>query len=367
MTSVPINSSEAFVQRVCRQTFLSLWCFANPQGKDGKELRDILVVCDPDVLIISVKDVRLGTEKEEHIESERWRRRAINASVKQLFGADRWLRSAPHVIRNEGSIGVALPSTEHRHTHPIAVAFGSRKEVSINGTRPSGTRQPNGFVHVMTERSFIELFTELDTIQDFVDYLRSKESFLAGKAGIILQGSESNLLGFYLHHGRSFPNRYDCLFIEDGIWEEMQSKPEFRARKAADVDSYAWDHLIESLAEDSGHLNSEFGLELTQREIVIRGMARENRFSRRILGAALQDFLNLAKQEVNPIRFRAMVSFSGALYVLVYFRKNADRRNRITELTGRCLVARNKVDEPIHTVMGIGFSEFDQKAGSTTD
>jgi len=44
-----MNKSEEFVSKLCEKTFLSLWCYRNPQGKDkGKELCDILVVCDPD-------------------------------------------------------------------------------------------------------------------------------------------------------------------------------------------------------------------------------------------------------------------------------------------------------------------------------
>ena len=55
----PVNETEAFALRVCQKTFLSLWCCNNPRKKLGKELCDILVVCAPHVIIISVKDVHL--------------------------------------------------------------------------------------------------------------------------------------------------------------------------------------------------------------------------------------------------------------------------------------------------------------------
>jgi len=51
-----LDTSEEFVNWVCQQSSLSLWSYASPRGKKGKELCDILVVCDPDIIIISVKD-----------------------------------------------------------------------------------------------------------------------------------------------------------------------------------------------------------------------------------------------------------------------------------------------------------------------
>jgi len=46
-----ITNSEQFVYEVCQKSFLSLWSYANPQGSEpGKELCDVLIVCDPDVI-----------------------------------------------------------------------------------------------------------------------------------------------------------------------------------------------------------------------------------------------------------------------------------------------------------------------------
>lgn len=50
-----INASEAFVEGICNRAVLSLWTFSNPLRHDNKELCDVLIVCDPDVLLISVK------------------------------------------------------------------------------------------------------------------------------------------------------------------------------------------------------------------------------------------------------------------------------------------------------------------------
>jgi hypothetical protein len=45
-----VNDSEQFVYDICSKSFLSLWSYINPQGKTpGKELCDVLVVCNPHV------------------------------------------------------------------------------------------------------------------------------------------------------------------------------------------------------------------------------------------------------------------------------------------------------------------------------
>jgi hypothetical protein len=54
-----VTQSEALVEELCNRSFLSLWGFANPKGKAGKEVCDFLVVCDPDVIIFSVKEIGL--------------------------------------------------------------------------------------------------------------------------------------------------------------------------------------------------------------------------------------------------------------------------------------------------------------------
>ncbi len=128
----PVNSSEAFVLQVCERSFLSMWCYNNPLHKKGKELCDILVVCDPHIIIISVKESELNTEKDVEIAHARWKKKAIEDSIHQIFTAERWLRSKTYVTRKDGSRGIDLPNVRSRRIHRIAVAFGSRGEVPIS-------------------------------------------------------------------------------------------------------------------------------------------------------------------------------------------------------------------------------------------
>jgi hypothetical protein len=121
---MPLNPAELFVARHCEGSFLSLWGMANPNGKHaGKELCDYIVVCDPDVIIVSVKEVGLASEPTK-IEAERWRRKAIEESVKQVYGAER-LIAGRKAISSPSGRSVKLPARDTRCIHRVCVAFGS--------------------------------------------------------------------------------------------------------------------------------------------------------------------------------------------------------------------------------------------------
>ena len=51
-----VNDSERFVNALCEKAFLKLWTYPSPFGKNNKELCDCLIVCETNIIIISVKD-----------------------------------------------------------------------------------------------------------------------------------------------------------------------------------------------------------------------------------------------------------------------------------------------------------------------
>lgn len=176
------STTEEFVSGVCRQTFLSLWSYPNPQNAAGKELCDFLVVCDPDVIVVSVRDVRLNLEAMPDVAAKRWLKKAVRGSVQQLYGAVRGLESCgDRVIRHDGTLGVQLPARPLRKIHRISVSLGSKGLVPL----PAGDFG-KGFVHVLDERAFILIMENLDTIADFVDYLGAKEALAVVRPGLLV-------------------------------------------------------------------------------------------------------------------------------------------------------------------------------------
>ncbi len=240
-----VNETEQFVYSLCRNSFLSLWSYANPRGKAGKELCDILVVCEPDVIIFSVKEVAFSQKGDIAVNQKRWSKRAIDESVKQIYGAERWINSATNVIKADGTQGLAFPQRTLRRLHRVAVALGGDGNVW-----KSFGDFGKGFVHVFDERSLGVVMTELDTITDLIKYLSNKEAFYRkGGMTIFDGGGEEDLLAMYLHFNREFPRDPELgepstIILYNDLWESFSRKPEYRRKKEADRASYSWDSLL---------------------------------------------------------------------------------------------------------------------------
>lgn len=338
------NRTEEFVFHLCRETFLSLWSYPNPKRDQAKELCDVLVVCEPDVVVISVKQAELNLDAPPEVAVQRWLRSAVEKSVRQLYGAERWLRKrGDRVIRHDGTAGLRLPPLEFRRIHRISVSLGSRGQVLLR----SGD-YGKGFVHVLDERSFLLLMENLDTITDIVDYLAAKEDLAIRRPGLIIEGEE-NLLAIYLHRGRTFPSELPDGPVPDGLWDQLSANPAFQRKLKEDEVSYLWDRLLEYFGKHALSGTFEFGNELTENEVVFREMARETRFGRRVLSMSYSSFLDLA--EAGKVRSRMCRSMSGTGYVFLNAGPNQTREHRRQELEMRAFVARG--DLGCETIIGI--------------
>lgn len=355
-----INKSEEFVYQVCHRSFMSLWSYANPIGKGkSKELCDILVVCDPDIIIFSVKEIGISDSGDIATDWERWRRRAIESSVKQIYGAERWIENANHVIRSDGSDGLPFPNCSNRRIHRVAVALGSQGKVPLQFGDFG-----KGFVHVFDEISFQTILNELDTITDFISYMIAKEELYKSGKEALLHGGEEDMLALYLHHGRKFPSEFDQYVIDDNLWSGFVNQPEYKAKKEADADSYIWDRIVSILSDDilRGHI--EFGPNLSESEIALRIMAREDRFNRRMLGKAFDEFYGLARQK--KVRSRMVLGRSDVTYVFLVMPHGEERKYRVAELGGRCFVARG-THQDRHTVIGLATERYETGKGFSFD
>ncbi|CBN55164.1 MULTISPECIES: NERD domain-containing protein [Kamptonema] len=357
-----VNKSEQFVYDICKKSFLSLWSYINPQGKTpGKELCDVLVICEPHVIVISVKDIQLKNT-DDPVDWKRWQKKAIEDSIKQIKGAIRWLEQAEYVVKKDGSQGLKLPSKGERIYYRIAVAFGGKREVPISSPDDSNDE----FYHVLDEKSFFLLLRHLDTISDFVNYLSDTEKFLS-KTSVIINGGEENLLAIYLHNGRQFPSEVDMMILEDDLWEGFSNKPEFKAKLQRDAESYTWDRLIEFLCDGGFDGENWLGPDMSESELAIRVLVREHRFSRRILGSAFKKFLELSK--AGRVSSRSVQSpLSNVGYVFFAYDSDSTLEERKNKLLTRCVASLCRFSE-CFTVIGIGVNVSGDipKHGSSTD
>ena len=306
-----------------------------------------------------MKEIKLTESKDIKTDWKRWNRRAIEESAVQIYGAERWLKTATYVIKSDGNRGIKFPSNDKRRIHRVVVALGGKDKVPmIYGDLGKG------FVHVFDEISLEIILKELDTISDFLEYLSTKERFYAAGKETPLLAGEENLLAFYLNNERKLPENYDVVMFEGDLWKAFTKKPECLKKKEEDKISYLWDDVIEDIAKDVSKENLEFSTTPGAGEKILRVMAREDRFGRRILGKSFAEFILLASQ--NRIRARMLRSLSGIIYVLFALPHTIERKYRRAELGVRCFIARG-LNSECHTIIGIATEQSKPGIGHSFD
>jgi hypothetical protein len=234
-----LTPSERFVTDLSGRSFLRLWTHPNPKGKKGKELCDCLVVCGPHIVIISVKENDYK-DTGDSTGWERWVKAAIEKSASQIWGAERWLDTVDGVVRHDGRT-ITLPQKSERKYHRVSVSLGGQGQVPIKWGDFG-----NGFVHVSDEHSVGVVFSALDTITDFVEFLTASEALVSGGTHPLFAGGGiEDLVALYLSHGRSFniapesDKQPDVLIIHNDLWSGFSASKEFKEMKADLSRSYA--------------------------------------------------------------------------------------------------------------------------------
>jgi hypothetical protein len=257
--------AEKIIHDLSLKTFFTDWCYPNPPRPDGKELCDLLVVFDDTAIIWQIKDLKVD-------EDGRYKQAEVDKNVRQLSGARRLLFDikSPVTLSNPRRGAELFDPKQITKVHLISVLMGDGE-----GLLPFMDSIKQFKVHVFTREFADIVLTELNTITDFATYLTAKESI--GNQRVTIFGGEENLLGKYLHAGRSFGwmKNYDLVTIDDSIWPALQMKPEYIAKKELDQVSYGWDAMIDRAHEGSNRY-----------EILARELARPDRFTRRVLSEA---------------------------------------------------------------------------------
>lgn len=334
----PKTESERYLNQLARLAFLSLWCYGNVhtnEGKttqtgDGKELCDLLVVFGNHILIFSDKHCEYPDHPDPLVAWGRWYKRAIDKSVSQLLGAEKFIREHPDRLFLDKQCTVPfpyrLPDMGEAIVHRIAVTRGSHDAAfahwggqsssslmidtglvgkSKHLERPFTIGWPAGrdrFVHVLDELTLNVLLDELDTVPDLVAYFSEKERFLNSARYVSAPGEEELITRYQtrLREGRhslqqDIPEAA-MVVLQEGDWEAFNSSAQRAARNAANELSYLWDHIIEYQSSfiRSAETVSVWGGDYTvdQQEKLVRALASESRFSRRILATSLDGLLH---------------------------------------------------------------------------
>ena len=326
------NRSEQFLAKLCEKSFLNLWSYPNLFYSKGKELCDVLVVCDKHVLIISDKQCEYKDTGDLTIDWKRWWKKTIHHARSQILAAEKNIfihkrrlyldpkckHEFPLSIPTDGSVdihriiiakGANNKCQEHFNEKTSKTFILNNKPQSINNEQllepfTIGDINAGGqYIHVLDEQSFQMAFSEFDTLTDFTLYLSKREKLFRTKAYVIAYG-EDCLIGRYLK--RMCQGEHDFfsdeeqqqlagltgLHLDGDEYSDMLTHPQYVAKKKEDKISYLWDSLITKFTDNiiSGEILSKEGNEsVDELEESIRIMALESRLSRRFLAQSIAD------------------------------------------------------------------------------
>lgn len=384
-STVGFSKSERYLGEIAQRTFLSFWSHPNLYRSRAKELSDLLIVFGEDIIVFSDKSCEF---KEGEHGWSRWYRRAILDSAHQLHRAAGWLRKHPTEIymdaKCERRFPLHVPSTPSIHL--VAVATGAREAAKsqIGGdgslvicTDANGTEQfvigdldrTKDFVHIFDDVSLTLVLQELDTVSDFVAYLRKRAAFLRSGPVVVADG-EPDLLVHYLkgmngpEHDFVVPPQDEppTMIAIDGDWSDFVKSDDYKRKRAADAVSYVWDRMIEDVARHADQGTLETGQEhgLTGTEELLRFFAVENRFSRRQLGRALIGIRQIGATAQENVNVRTVLSrnVDERAYVFCVLRRDATnegiyRRARQAMLVARAEIAKLR-NESLRVIVGVG-------------
>jgi ribosome-binding factor A len=168
------------------------------------------------------------------------------------------------------------------------------------------------------------------------EYLREKEKLFSKNVKIIIMGDEKELLAYYLMNQQTFEKieKMNEIIFQDGIWDDLQKRPEYLAKKKEDRISYGWDDIINRAHTGGGEY-----------EIVAREMARLNRFDRRVMSKAFYEAHVRAHREKSKNVFRRLLAIKGTTYCFLFFDDPEPRTNRKKMIEIMCIIARGIYNE----------------------
>jgi hypothetical protein len=342
--------------KLAERSFLNLWSYPNPfinkkqNGAGfGKELCDLLVVCGDDVIIFSDKTIDFPKSEDVAIAWSRWYRRAIQHSVKQVCGAERWISQFPDRIYLDPGCSqlfpIRFPPPNTRRVHAVIIALGAKEackqffgggsgslmikpsilgENHCNPESPEffpftvGDVNPGGtYIHVFDDFTLNVVMGELDTITDFVRYLQKRSSF-ARSGNLVGAAGEEDLLAYYLtmvnknnEHDFVHPEGLDWgpddhVFIDGDHYSHLIKNPKYHAKKESDRISYLWDRLIQvfttHMINGTSIVPEGHTFDLSDQEQGIRYMALQDRLHRRMHSIAIQEAMLKGVHEERFVR-----------------------------------------------------------------
>lgn len=303
---------ENAVNQIAFDTYLKYWCFPNPKDEQGskKEICDLLILFKTTAVIISVKNYSFKGDYERYFRS------TLDKAISQVQGAERKL------FNNNSDLYIKHPELNEQKFEPENYRNVYRLIINLNTTPlfyPAGRLSKNGYVHIFNWNSFLRTVIELDTVPDFINYLKIREELFQNKESLFLLGAEDDwdkptgqeyfkymnnidrsenqfvsimgdeldLLADYYFNEKKFnshfySNEYTHLNIElDGKWDDYLSRKEVQRKKDDEKLSYFVDEFVK---REVLYKTDSDNLEIASELLSL------SRFERRIVGKQFFEF-----------------------------------------------------------------------------
>lgn len=363
LKSQGVSPTERLLAELCDRTFLRLWSYPNPVRDDGKELCDLLVVFQNEVLIFFDRENRRFDQNPENVELawNRWHREVIDKQVATAHGAERYIRSGRSIYldpQKKQQFPIPIDSGQVR-CHKIVVAHGAKEACKRASTANvlgslaiSYGEKDERFnipffvqidrkhpVHILDTQNLEIALTELDTIFDFTAYLDAKLEAIQRHA--LSYCGEEDLIAHYFRNFDEEKNRHmigtldavDFVHIGEGEWFDFERSEAYARRKAANKTSYFWDELLQITSNNAlmGVLGGNS--EPFHGKSALHFMAMEPRFSRRSLSdIMLQSIRNFPESDEPLVRNVSLMPsfYEGMEYVFLQIKASDDLRNSAT-------------------------------------
>lgn len=343
--------------------FFGLWSYPNiysDEGRSknniGKEVCDLLVIFDKDIIIFSDKAITFNDKKDTKIAWQRWFRKSVIESCTQLFGAEKFIKEHPErlFLDKECSVKFPIKLDKHLNFHLVAVTnnisepaikYFEQIEKGSSGTLVHsyplkaqecleypffvGDLYPEKtFVHVLDETALKLLLTELNTATDFIGYLTEKEKVIREKSLQISAGEEETLAVYFLGDKKivldEIIRNSQVVTIPEGEWKNYKTTFNYQYNLSMKKGSAFWDNLIHNFSKSILSANVGFfgDVEFSMHELGVREIAKESRRSRYYLSKEFQDKLKTTQPHLRTSRMVESLDESGKFYLFLFFPNN---------------------------------------------
>ncbi len=331
------------MSRIAYNSFLEHWCYPSPKDESGdkKEICDLLILFGDNLIIISVKNYKF---KDFY---SRYFRQTIEKAVKQIYGAERKLfnRDKNIFIKHPKREIERFPKERFKNIHRVIINLGE----GVRFYPFNKETKDEKFITLLDKEAFQTIVQELDTIPDFLEYLRKREELFADKLvtilpgdeedfpsdtvnqfldhiqqqlnpiekqRILISGTEHDILAHYLKNERSFPEyiyskEYNEMLIQlDGNWSDFNQRKQVKTKKELDKNSYFLDELVKREVLTKINKNS---IELAT------AIMSFNRFNRRVISNNFLQFFDTYKDAKGNFLARRYADFDGTGIVFAFY------------------------------------------------